>query len=59
MILKKLDITKAVGYDTIPAKFLRDAADVLTKPLTELINKCIIESTFPSKAKIALYFTVL
>ena len=52
-ILKKLDITKAVGYDTIPAKFLRDAADVLTKPLTELINKCIIESTFPSKAKTA------
>ena len=53
IILKKLDIKKAVGYDQIPPKFLRDAAEILTKPLTALINKCISENTFPSSAKIA------
>ena len=53
IILKKLDIKKAVGYDQIPPKILRDAAEILTKPLTALINKCISENTFPSSAKIA------
>ena len=52
-ILCKLDITKAVGFDLIPPKILRDAAEILTKPLTILINKCFTVNTFPSNAKVA------
>ena len=52
-ILNTLDTTKAVGFDLIPPKVLKDAANIITKPLTNLINKCITENTFPSNAKVA------
>lgn len=52
-ILKTLDTDKAVGVDMIPPRVLKDAANILTKPLTNLINESLKENTFPSNAKVA------
>ena len=39
--------------DQIPAKFLRDSAEVLALPMENIINLSIKLSTFPEKCKIA------
>ena len=39
--------------DQIPAKFLRDGAEVLALPLGSIINLSIKLSTFPEECKIA------
>lgn len=39
--LKKLNIKKATGIDGISVKVLKLAQPVITKPITELINKTI------------------
>ena len=39
--------------DQIPAKFLRDSAEVLALPLRNIINLSIKESTFPEEYTIA------
>ena len=49
--MKSLSTNKAVGYDEIPAKFVKKIAHKLSKPLTQIINRCIIENAFPSKLK--------
>ena len=51
-ILLSLDISKAAGMDQIPAKFLRDGAEVLAIPLRNRINLSIKLSTFPEECKI-------
>ena len=52
-LLKSVDSKKSVGVDHIPPRTIRESAEVLVKPLTELINISIKENIFPSKAKIA------
>ena len=52
-ILLSLDTSKAAGIDQIPAKFLRDGAEVLALPMENIINLSIKLSTFPEKCKIA------
>ena len=52
-ILLSLDTSKAAGMDGIPAKFLRDGAQVLALPLLNIINLSIRLSTFPDKCKIS------
>ena len=52
-ILLSLDTSKAAGIDQIPAKFLRDGAEVLALPLGNIINLSIKLSTFPEECKIA------
>ena len=51
-ILLSLDTSKAAGIDQIPAKFLRDGAEVLALPLRNIINLSIKLSTFPEECKI-------
>ena len=51
--LRKLNISKSTGLDMIPAKFLKDGAKVLFKPLSYLMNLSILTSTFPEDMKIA------
>ena len=51
-ILLSLDASKAAGMDQIPAKFLRDCAEVLAFPLRNKINLSIKLSTFPEECKI-------
>ena len=48
-----LDVSKARGMDEISPKFLKDGADVLAKPICDIINLSIKLSTFPDKCKIA------
>ena len=52
-ILRSLDTSKAAGINQIPAKFLRDGAEVLTLPLGNIINLLIKLSTLPEECKIA------
>ena len=52
-MLLSLDTNKATGMDTIPAKFLRDGAEVLAISLGNIINLSIKLSTFPEDCKIA------
>ena len=51
--LRKLNVSKSTGLDLIPAKFLKDGAKVLFKPLSYLMNLSILTSTFPEDMKIA------
>ena len=52
-IIKELDTKKAIGFDNIPPKVIKDTADILAKPLCDIINLSIDECIFPTKAKIA------
>ena len=52
-ILLNLDTSKAVEMDQIPAKCLRDGAEVLALTLRNIINLLIKLSTFPEECKIA------
>ena len=51
-ILLSLDTSKVAGMDQIPAKFLRDGAQVLALPLRNIINLSIKLSTFSKECKI-------
>ena len=48
-----LNISKAPGMNEISARFLKDGAEVLAKPICYIINLSIKLSTFPDKCKIA------
>jgi hypothetical protein len=49
--LNSLDATKATGLDGIGAKFLKTAADVISKPLCSIINLSIKSGKFPTQLK--------
>ena len=51
-IVKGLDTTKATGIDHISARLVKSAADVIKKPLTNIINKCVQSGKFPNSLKI-------
>ena len=48
-----LDVSKAPGMDEISPRFLKDGAEVLAKPICDIINLSVKLSTFPDKCKIA------
>ena len=52
-LLYCLDVSKAPGIDEIPSRFLKDGAEILAKPISDIINLSIKLSTFPDKYKIA------
>ena len=52
-VIKDLNKNKATGPDTIHNRLLIAAADVISEPLTNLFNRCLNESKFPSHWKIA------
>lgn len=51
--LKNLKTNKACGLDKISARLLKDAAEVISHPLTLLINKSFEEGCFPATWKSA------
>lgn len=51
--LKGLNLSKATGFDNTPARFLKDAAEIITPVITYLINLSIEKNHFPSKFKVA------
>ena len=52
-LLKEIDHSKAVWLDNIGGKFLKEGAEELSRPISQLINLSIKNSTFPDQCKIA------
>ena len=50
-LLKDVDSKKATGYDNIPPKILKIAADELAPPIANLINLSVTKSNFPMDLK--------
>ena len=48
-----LDVSEAPGMDEISPRLLKDGAEVLAKPICDIINFSIKLSTFPDKCKFA------
>ena len=57
-ILKKLDIEKTNGPDSIPARVLKEAAPELAKPLAKLFQLCFNRGITPKQWKVAHVITV-
>ncbi len=53
-IILNLDHKKACGHDMISAKFLKLSVDIISGPLVNILNKCIVQGTFPSLMKMAV-----
>ena len=53
MLFCKFSRYKAPGIDKLPGIFIKDGADLLAPPLTQLINLALSTSTFPDPFKIA------
>ena len=51
--LNNLNISKSTGLDGLPARFLKDAAEVIKYPITSVINLSIRSQVFPSEMKVA------
>ena len=51
LCLSKLSVTKASGLDSISAKLLKDAAAVISRPLSIIFNKSLESGIFPDKWK--------
>ena len=49
--LQNLNVNKATGIDNISAKYLKMAAQAITKPLTKVLNLSIESNTFPDNLK--------
>ena len=52
-MLRYLDISKSAGEDKISGKFLRDAAEVISSPLTYIMNLSLKSATVPDDFKLA------
>ena len=52
-ILKGLNPSKAGGMDNLPGKFLKDGADILARPISQLCNLSINLNSFSRSCKIA------
>ena len=48
-----LDPKKAVGYDNIPSKILKESVSIVKEPLSQLFNISVDECIFPAKLKFA------
>ena len=52
-VLQFIDISKAAGIDKISGRFLKDGANILTKPITKIFNISISSGLSSSDCKIA------
>ncbi len=52
-MLGELQVSKSTGLDDIPARFLRDAADIIAPTITFIVNLSLETGIFPSDMKIA------
>ena len=51
--LRDIDTSKAAGIDRLAGRFLKDCANVLAKPFTDICNLSISLNKFPSAFKLA------
>ena len=52
-ILKNINVSKAAGLDNLFGRFLKDVAEVVAKPITDLCNLSINSGKFCESCKIA------
>ena len=52
-VLRSLDSSKATGPDGIPARLLKETADVITHSLCELFNRSVLTGTMAEEWKVA------
>ena len=52
-LLKSCNVNKAAGIDNVSGRFLKDGADVLGIPITQICNLSIKLSHFPKECKVA------
>ena len=50
-LLRNIDPSKATGYDTIPPKLVKAAANELSQPISSLVNMSLSLSCFPHELK--------
>ena len=50
---KSLNISKSTGLDGIPARFIKDAAEVIKGPITYIVNLSLRSGIFPNEMKLA------
>ena len=48
-----MNIDKAAGIDNFSGNFLKDAANILAKPISEICNLSIKHSVFPTDCQVA------
>ena len=53
-IITNLDHKKATGHDMVNAKFLKISVNIILQPLLNILNKCILQGTFPKSLKKAV-----
>ena len=51
--MRDIDTSKAAGIDRLPGRFLKDGANVLAKPVTDICNLSTSLNKFPSPFKSA------
>ena len=49
--MRHIDTSKATGIDRLPGRFLKNRADVLAKPITDICNLSIYLNKFPRDFK--------
>ena len=52
-LFKNIDISKAAGVDNLSARFLKDGAVILAKPVTKICNLSIKSNIFTDPCKLA------
>ena len=52
--LRSMEPSKSTGHDRISPKLVWDAAEIITKPLTQILNKSIRTGIFPDDFKMAI-----
>ena len=59
MVIKRLKNKFKYGLDGIPNSLLKNSSDVLSKPLTLLINQTLTSGVFPEKLKSSKVIPIL
>ena len=52
-IMEKIEIFKAASIDTLSGRFLKDGAEIFSKPISEICNLSISHRIFPNACKVA------
>ena len=52
-IMEKIEISKAAGIGKLSGRFLKDGAEILSKPISEICNLSISHGIYPNACKVA------
>ena len=57
-IIKSIEISKGAGLDRLSGRFLRDEAEILSRPISEICNFSISRRVFPDTCRVAKLKTI-